>query len=109
MKLITERSLIKEVAENWRQHYPTNRQLMSASSDAIHSRLLALDLSTATADDVSCIIGNDLWTRIPPCGECNRSVSVVVEIGEPRGYESDTARVCLDCLRRAAELIRSTP
>lgn len=42
-----------------------------------------------------------LWT----CNECGQRRSRVVEIGEDDYYESQTADICEECLRKAIELI----
>jgi len=39
------------------------------------------------------------------CDECDKPMKRVVLLGEPINWESATALVCADCLRRALSLI----
>lgn len=109
MELVTTRSQIRSVAERWKQQYPTDQATMHfKSTDAIHARLLALDTETATAEDVSAVIGNDSWTRIR-CDQCRKDVDAAVVCGEAPNYESNTANLCVPCLESALALAKGTP
>ena len=93
MKLIDERSLIRDVAARWRENY-------GKSQRAIYERLRALDPETATAADVRAIIGNGTWTS-RACSECKKDSPAVMQLGDEPDYESSTAWLCLDCADRA--------
>jgi hypothetical protein len=113
MKLITQRDLIRKVAERWHQqydHYPEDdRPLFSVRNGMrtqlnkreIASHLDMLNKETATADDVNTIIGNKSWTRLT-CDECgSETITEVMEVGQEPDYESNTARLCLECIKKA--------
>lgn len=102
-RLITSRALIRKVAQRWHKQYFRDGKWhsgLSMDAPAIYSRLLALDLETATSDDVTAVIGNASWNDLR-CSECERKVDAVCEVGEEPDYESATAYLCIDCLRRA--------
>lgn len=101
MKLITERSLIRGVAQRWREQYPLGR---AEKFDEIYCRLAALNAETATAEEIEKIIGNSSWTDVPSCDECGERRGCVVELGEEPDYESRTAQICLGCLHKAINL-----
>lgn len=63
----------------------------------IGRKLASLDPETVSAEQVNAIIGNDGWTTLK-CNECNASVKTVLEVGEPRDYESRTVRLCAWCV-----------
>lgn len=106
MKLLTERVLIREVAQRWKAQYagyrgPTPSD--TAEKAAIGHKLAALDAETATAADVAAIIGNDSWTRIDHCDECGaENLAVAVRLADDT--ESSSADICLPCLRKAVRL-----
>jgi hypothetical protein len=57
-------------------------------------------------DAVDRVIGNGSWTDTPTCSECGRAgLPAVVQVGEEPDYDSRTAWLCGDCLRRAIDLI----
>lgn len=102
MKVITQRTLVREVADRWDRQYPPR----TAPSDkvAIGRALRGLDLATASPRKVDAIIGNNSWTEVPSCDECEDDcLSVVVQLGEEPDYESATANVCIKCLRAALD------
>lgn len=111
MKLITSRDLIRKVPERWKAQYCNGGQwgntLVSGSTKAVYEALVALDLETATADQVAAIIGNESWSR-NMCNECGQNVDAVVEIGQPPDYESATAYACGPCLYKATALFGLT-
>lgn len=96
MKLITERTLIRGVADAWARQYPER----SGDEAEIKRKLISLDKETATSEEIKEIIGNDSWTSIT-CDECGNSVSLVVQVGQEPDYESNTAALCADCLTAA--------
>ena len=100
MKLITERDLIRGVADAW------GRQFISTSGEHNETkmRLVSLNKETATADEVNEIIGNASWTNIK-CDQCGTLVKLVVQVGKVPAYESNTANLCTTCLTAAYALL----
>jgi len=49
-------------------------------------------------------ITNSSWTNLD-CHECGQNVDKVVVLGEKPDYESNTAQVCFNCLKKALDLI----
>ncbi len=45
----------------------------------------------------------DLITKCN-CNECGKNADIVVQLGQEPDYESATANICLDCLKRAVEI-----
>jgi len=86
MKRMRERDKIRETVGEWPQ-------------------LSELDPETATVEEVENIIGRYGWLRQSSCDECGIQTWDIVEIGEPPYYESATAYVCLDCLKKAIALL----
>jgi hypothetical protein len=97
MKLYTTRSMIRTVLKRWRHQYPKGSE---ARFLAVEDKLAALDVETVTANEIERIIGNDSWTDIH-CDECDTYVPAAMELGQEPGYQSNTAMVCLPCLRKA--------
>ena len=108
MKLITQqmriRTEIRSVAKRWELKNLLKDQTDEEGEKAkeIQEKLNALDKETATADDVAAIIGNDKWLYDRfTCNECDKKVSVAVQVGEEPDYESSTAILCYDCIKKA--------
>jgi len=99
MKLLTKRGLIQDILGRWKEQYPT----LHGDKAKIYLKLLALDLDTATEQEVEAVIGNGSWTRMI-CDECSEEVETLVVVGEEPGYESRTACICPDCLKKATKL-----
>jgi hypothetical protein len=106
MKLITERTQVREVAAMWANSYPLSEPYgRDPDKQAITRALAALDAETATAADVAAIIGNDTWCGPSTCHECGAVVDVAVQVGEEPEYESRTATLCFACVEQALTLI----
>lgn len=106
MKLITERTQVREVAKRWANSYPENGPYgRDPQKQAITKALAALDVETATAADVAAIIGNDSWCCPQKCHECGAVVDVAVQVGEEPDYESNTATLCFACVENALALM----
>lgn len=108
MKLLDARTQIREVAARWRDHYLDNgvwaSTMRNSDTGTIDVELRALDVETATPQDVAAIIGNDSWCCPQRCDECGDRKWQVVRLGEEPDYESATANICVDCLRKALAL-----
>ncbi len=109
MKIITKRDAILKVADRWYEQY---QPLPRADNNGpmatrVWESLKALDRTTATATDVAAIIGNDSWTNLK-CDECGIDVEAIIVVGQEPDYESRTASLCLECLTKAALLMRQS-
>lgn len=51
-----------------------------------------------TPDEVEAILGHSIDGH---CNECGKRVQRLVRLGDEPDYESNTAYICIDCLRRA--------
>lgn len=107
MKVTTQRQKIQSVAERWRKQYPVERCESQPDKAVIYEKLCALDLNTCSADEVNKIIGNSSWTRFDGCHECGNEEKQTVMLGQEPDYESYTAWICADCLRKALKLIEA--
>lgn len=101
MKKHSDRESILAVAERWETQYPAERW---PEKQAILKKLKALDLKTATREDVSKIIGSDNWVAGSTCDQCKEAESII-QLGEEPDYESATINICESCLRKAVALI----
>jgi hypothetical protein len=114
MKITTQRDMIRAVATRWRKQYepfaddrPIWRGELKSpprNKRQIADLLDVLDGESATPDDVFNIIGNSSWTRLS-CNECGKETDAVLIVGEPQDYESRTASLCFECVKKAADLI----
>ena len=102
MILLSERNQVRGVAKAWKGQYPPRQW---PAQQAIYKKLKKLDVETATAQDVYEIIGNSSWVRKVHCSECDTLSWECVLLGEPLYYESATAAICIDCLRKAVLLV----
>jgi len=102
VKLLSERNQVLEVANKWREQYSRHPEGRHTETQR---KLDALDLTTASAEDVARIIGNDSWAKPRECDECGTPSWQVVQLGEEPDYESSTAIICPDCLRKALLLV----
>jgi hypothetical protein len=113
-RLITRQSQADTAAQRWAERYghyidgPGNvRSTLFGLPNrrSTYTALVALG-PNPDPDAVDRVVGNSSWTDTPTCNECGRSgLPAVVQVGEEPDYESRTAWMCGDCLRRAADLI----
>ena len=103
MKVITERDLIRLAPKRWRDIYADGRH--GEDKLEILKKLEALNTETATAKEISDIIGNDSWVK-RLCSECGCYKTPVIEVGEEPDYESSTATLCRPCLEKAYSLMK---
>ena len=98
MGVITERALIKGVADRWDAQYEKHRGDPDwADKFVIGEQLRALNLSRVSAATVEKIIGNSSWTDIT-CDACRAKVVRAVQF-ETR--EDSTFTLCPACLEKA--------
>jgi len=105
MKLLDERTQIKQVAARWRAQY--SRGIFASDDDKqqIQRQLDALDTDNATTDDVEVIIGNGSWVEPEECGECRDVTWNIVELGDDAENADKRLPVCFLCLCRAVTLV----
>jgi len=97
MKIITRNTQASEAADRWVAQYQGDR-------DGIAAKIKALGESP-DPDAVDRIIGNDSWTSVDRCSECDKQSDLIVRLGEEPDYESSTAWICPTCLRQALALV----
>ena len=107
MKLLDERTQVRKVAERWFRQYGEGTYGADKRGRMVGRELKALDPETATADEVAEIVGHCGWVCPQQCNECKANSWQVVQLGDEPDYESRTANVCADCLRKALSLTRN--
>ena len=97
MEWHTRRSIAKNVSKRWARQYPTSK---------LETRKKLHNLGDSpNPDDVDAIIGNSSWTDTEKCNECQKDDNTPrLMIGETPDYESSTAYICLDCLKKSCSL-----
>lgn len=112
MFVMTRKTLAKTAMNRWRLQYAKAIRENQGMLYGIWRRLEALG-NDPSPESVDAAIGVKSWTKVPRCDECKREVNAVVEVGDLADYESSTARICIDCLRRAVseceEVLRIEP
>lgn len=104
MQIITPQILADNAAQAWAEKYSGN-VFHGHDKKIIYQALLALG-EHPTPEQVNDAIGNVSWTRPPRCSECGDiDAGIVVQVGEPPDYESDTAYLCIACVENLYELI----
>lgn len=107
MRVLDEHARVRDAIQDWINSYGlTATYGADKRGRQIGKELLALNQATATADEVAEIIGNDSWSGKLSCGECGTKTWDIIEIGERPDYESATAYLCSDCLRKALVLLK---
>lgn len=103
MKVITKQDRIRDAIASFRKMWGNGSYGADQRGVAVGSELGPLNSDKATAEDVNTLIGNASWTRLE-CDECKKDSEAVIEIGDKPNYESNTAYICVDCIRDAFEL-----
>ena len=115
MKVVTVRSKIEGIAELWKSRLSVSvgaAQSISwanRQSEEIYNPLLALDVATATPDDIATITGSRYWIDNPPqCSDCDRRVPAVAEFSLFSEYgDEEFLRLCADCLQEALDGVKA--
>ena len=107
MRLITERDKIKEAITNFRKAWGDGSYPADKRGIAIGSELAALDSDNVAVEKVNELIGNESWTQLK-CSDCGGDSTAVIELGQEPDYESATAWVCFDCIRKAADMTHNS-
>lgn len=107
MEIMNERFQIKQAIKNWIGMYGLEETYgADKRGRQVGKELMALDQETATTSEVTEIIGVS-WVYKKECGECGEKTWDIVEIGEIPNYESQTAYLCLNCLKKAVRLLEN--
>ena len=108
MKIITKQNLINGFAELYKQQYCIRHgdNLASFGLKLSHNEHYEMLRNSSTEDEIEKIIGNRSWTR-NKCDECQKDQETTVLLGEEPDYESATAQICLECLKKAVALLKS--
>lgn len=103
MKRITERDLIRTVAEAWDAQHSINIKGVDSHATeeqlAISKRLRAMNLNKVKASTVDNVIGNGSWTKVT-CAVCGKRAPAIVVI-----YEA-AIEICESCLNLAKRVIQ---
>lgn len=102
MELQTKKMLIDGIASKWRKQYFRKGAWYDSNKKEIYETLLKLD--NPSEDEVTKAIGNGYWTK-NKCNECEEDVFATVVVGEPLSYDSYTAYLCPQCLRKALDIV----
>jgi len=105
MEVITIRDQIRGVAKRFRRSYESSLDSRAAWKPGktrrdIADDLDAMDAEIAGREEVADIIGNPSWIGLK-CHDCGSDADVVIQLGEPMDYESQTAHVCAACIAEA--------
>lgn len=110
MKIITKQSVSATAAERWRAQYCHRGEWsvvyipVKQSAQVIYEQLLGLG-ACPSSEAVNLIIGNSSWGYPPWCDECGqRDNDLVVQVGQEPDYESATANLCMECVRKLADI-----
>lgn len=103
MKLVNERQQIAEMIERFSKLARRHR---------LTKQLKALNILTATAEDVEKIVGNacrECWVHPMECNECKKRTYELVEMGEEPNEDKYihhwSAALCRECLLNALRLM----
>lgn len=97
MKLMTEKAQVKYAIAKQEAIDPSDRS-------GVLEKLKALP-DTATAEDVQAVVGHGRWVRPARCDECDTVSYLAIEVGEEDDYESRTAVLCFECVKKAYLLL----
>lgn len=100
---ITKLDVVRRVAAQFKRQYFRNGEWSEAHFGPARDHAVTHQMIVDAGDNVAAIdiaIGSVSWTRLK-CDECDRDVLSVVQLGQEPDYESATANVCFDCIRRA--------
>jgi hypothetical protein len=101
MKLITQQTRADEAAKRWKEQYFSRKHEMEKDKEIIYKNLLALG-ENPDPDMVNKVIGNSSWTNTPDCSECGLDDNTPrIQAGEEPDYESQTAYLCEECIKKA--------
>jgi len=106
MQIITKQYLIANAAKRFRNQYYDNGWTGHTSfksgltPEQAYNRLL----EAKNEQDVRDAVGNISWIE-NKCHECGMDSEMVIILGEEPDYESNTAQICPNCIKKALELL----
>lgn len=101
MNIIKKTDLIENVYDKWIEQYRG-----STDEDKLLVAVILKTEKPTTEEHVERIIGNNSWTR-NICNECGNDSEITVQLGEEPDYDSATAKICPECLKKALSLCYS--
>lgn len=104
MKLITRYDHAQTAPARWIATYENNG--LGKRWQHVTDKMKALK-PPFNPDEIDALIGNNSWTHIAYCSECEINAETVIEVGQEPDYESSTAYLCLPCLHKAFVLASS--
>lgn len=94
----------KSVANRWKAQYHDKEQWYSPERKQIYEQLL---IAPNDAKAIAKIIGNDSWVG-ETCYGCGEKVLLFMEFSQYEvNSDSESTRLCFDCLERAADALRA--
>lgn len=110
MKLVSRKNNARSATVRWHNAYSKNTYHWEGvghkggveTKQDTYKNLLSLG-DNPSPEEVDRVIGNNSWT-VCQCSECRKYVEEMVQVGEDPDYESSTAEICFDCLKKALEL-----
>ena len=106
-QLITRQYQANRAAKRWKVNYPKDTITTVGSSNKTYDKLIDLG-PTPNPDDVDKIIGNNSWTEVPRCEQCDKRVEAVVEVGQEPDWESRTCYLCKECITKLYNFIQGS-
>lgn len=113
IKIISRNRLAQTTAARWKA---SNYSLVTKTwmpmlvngktREQIYDELIALG-PNPSANTIDTIIGNTSWTHIK-CDNCGEDKEIVIQIGQPKDYESNTVKICVICLDKAIAVTYGT-
>jgi hypothetical protein len=109
MRIVTQTEAIKESRDRWLRQY-ANYADTHAFPDGtrvgdIRAALHKLNAATCSAEEAARAFTNRSWSD-NNCDECGNSAAVLVRIGQEPDYDVRWQDVCLECITKAADLLR---
>ena len=98
MDIIKKTDLIENVYDKWTEQYRG-----SIDEDKLLVAVILKTEKPTTEEHIERIIGNNSWTR-NICNECGNDSEITVQLGEEPDYDSATAKICPECLKKALSL-----
>ena len=99
MNIISKKDLIANISVKWEQQYRNTDQ----KDKILIGERLRTEKPT-TEKSIKKIIGNSSWTR-NMCHECENDSEITIQLGQKPDYESATANICPECLKKALSLL----
>jgi len=99
MKIISKNYISAKVSKKWDELY---RNIDQKEKIWIGERLRTE--KPTTEEHIKKIIGNSTWTR-NMCHECENDSEITIQLGQEPYYDSATANICPECLKKALSLL----